>query len=158
MGPLSFPQPIQLMGSYSITTSGVSNTAFVLILLSSIPSLWRLAKRTRRVKATNEPALYEDEDGAATKESQALYSTKRQFTAIFVLVGLGLVTSLGLAIVAIAREHELNYSRVSRVQLWLLFPSWVTLHRPTRNFNVAANQVFRSYCFCKFLIQLWNQT
>lgn len=80
---------------------------------------------TRRVKTTNEPALYEDEDGAATEESQALYSTKRQFTAIFVLLGLGLATSLGLAIVATVRKDQSSYTGLSLVQLWLLFPSWV---------------------------------
>lgn len=118
--------PFREMGSYSITASGISNASFVLLALFTIPSLWRLTKRTRRVKATNEPALYEDEDGAATEESQALYSTKYQFASIFVLLGLGLATSLGLAIVATVRKDQFQSSDLMLVQLWLLFPSWVS--------------------------------
>ena len=120
--------PITVMGSYQITASDISNASLVLIALSTIPSLWRLAKRARRVKTTNEPALYEDEDGAATEESQALFSTKRQFIAIFALLGLGIATSLGLAVAATVRKDQSSYSGLSIVQVWLLFPSWVSIH------------------------------
>lgn len=109
-----------------ISDSAISYTAFALTALSTVPSLWRLAKRTRRVKTTNEPELYEDEDGAATEESQARFSTKRQWIAIFVVVSLALATSLGLAIVATVRKSQSHYSGLSVVQAWLLFPLWVS--------------------------------
>ena len=118
-----------MMGDNIDITSSVSYASAVVIALSTIPSIWRLAKRSRRVKVANEPVLYEDEDGVATEESMAQYSVKWQFTSIFILIGAGLASSLGLAIAATVRKEH-AYSDLSLTQFWLLFPSWVSCHAP----------------------------
>lgn len=107
--------------------SSIANTAYASILfiaLSTVPSIRRLTKTLRQVKPPNDTALYEDEDGVATEESMAKYSTKYSFTVIFGATSLGLAIAFGAAIFAsVARENPLSDLCVT--QLWLLSAAWV---------------------------------
>ncbi|KAH8588532.1 ABC bile acid transporter [Bisporella sp. PMI_857] len=122
--------------------SAVSSVSFVLIALSTIPSVWRLAKHTRHVGAANETALYEDEDGVATEESMARFNTKWHFRGIFAVVGAGLITSLGTAI-AVAVRKNVGYPDLALAQLWLLFPSWIFLLLQIIDTSLVSNCVLR---------------
>jgi len=104
--------------------AGVAYASVVVIALSSIGSILRLAKRPYRVKVPNENRIYEDKDGAATEESMARYSAKVQFVVIFIATAVGLLQSLALAVFATVRKEN-SYSDLSLTQAWLLFPSWV---------------------------------
>ena len=101
-----------------------SYASFILTTLFSIPFISRLAKRPWRVKSTNEEVLYKDEDGTATEESMAKYSTKAQFASISVAAGVGLAVSFAVAVFATVRRGNLS-SNLRLIQLWLLFPAWV---------------------------------
>ena len=99
----------------------VSYAAPALVGVLTIPPVWRFAGFIRRGKTTklDRDAVYEDRDGTATEESMKKYSTKKQFTAIFVGCGVGLAAALALVIVAtIYRFHDIT-------RIWLLFWSWV---------------------------------
>lgn len=106
--------------------ANVSYASIVLIALSTIPPLFRLAKRPWRINRTNEPELYEDEDGVATPESMSRFSVKKHFIAIFAVVALGLAVSFAGAVFGSVRlrSHEF-LGNLLITQLWLLFPAWV---------------------------------
>jgi len=99
----------------------VSYAAPALVGVLSIPPVWRFAGFIRRGKAPklDRNAIYEDRDGAATEESMKKYSTKKQYTAIFLGCGLGLAAAL--ALVVVATSHR--FPDITRI--WLLFWSWV---------------------------------
>ncbi|KAH7417399.1 hypothetical protein BKA64DRAFT_592048 [Cadophora sp. MPI-SDFR-AT-0126] len=99
----------------------VCYAAPALIGILTIPPVWRFAGHIRRGKTTKvgSDAIYEDRNGAATVESMKNYSTKKQFTAVFVACGLGLMAALALVVVA-TLYHFHNIARI-----WLLFWSWV---------------------------------
>ena len=107
--------------------SSVANTSYAFFFLTAvftIPSVSRLIKRPWRVKSTNNDALYEDEDGVATEESMAKYSTKAHFAVIFGAAGLGLAVAFALAVFATVRREN-GFTDLCLTQLWLLFPAWV---------------------------------
>ncbi|PVH85773.1 hypothetical protein DL98DRAFT_511322 [Cadophora sp. DSE1049] len=99
----------------------VSYAAPALVGVLTIPPVWRFAGLIRRGKTVkpDSDAIYEDRDGAATEESMKKYSTKKQFTAVFVACGLGLAAALALVVVATV------YRLPDITRIWLLFWSWV---------------------------------
>jgi hypothetical protein len=102
----------------------LSYTASAVITILTIPSLFRIAKRSWRVRPTN-GSLYEDKDGAASEESTAGYSTKRHFIFIFGAVATGLAVSFALAVFAtVMREH--SFSKLCLINVWVLFATWVS--------------------------------
>lgn len=106
-----------------IPLANVAYASFTLVVLFSLPSIWRLAKAPWRVNPPSSPTLYEDEDGVATEESMAHFSTKRQFVVIFFAAPIGIAASFGLAVWATVLKP--SFSDLIIVQLWLLFASWV---------------------------------
>jgi hypothetical protein len=104
----------------------VSYTAPAFIAAATIPVVWRFAKNIRRAKAIKNDDLYEDEDGKATEESMASYSTKKAFTVIFVGLGLGLAASFALIVDSFVQILEFN----NPVLIWLLFGCWVCSMHP----------------------------
>lgn len=90
-----------------------------LVAVFTIPVIWRFAKSIRSTKIIKEDEIYQDEDGEATEESMAKYSTKRHFIVIFVATGLGVASSFALTIVSTI--NDINYGTI----IWLLFWSWV---------------------------------
>lgn len=108
-----------------ISLANVTHASFSLVVLLSLPSIWRLAKAPWRVNSPSSPALYEDEDGVATEESMARFSAKRQFVVIFFTAAIGIAASFSLAVWAtVLRDSFLD---LTIVQLWLLFASWVSV-------------------------------
>lgn len=110
------------MVNFSIADA--SYGSIVIIAISTIPSIVRLAKR-RRVKAANDGKLYEDADGVATEESMARYSTRHLYTITLVLAALGVATSLAHAIYATVEKNH-DFSKLALTQVWLLFAAWVS--------------------------------
>ena len=106
-----------------ISLARVTYTSFVLVALLSFSSLWRLCTAPWRVNSSSLPALYEAEDGVATEEAMARFSTKRQFLIIFFAAPVGIAASFGLAVWATVLRDL--FSDLTIVQLWLLFTSWV---------------------------------
>lgn len=104
----------------------------ILVALLTISSIQTLVKTARFVKRpAHEETLYEDIDGAATKESTAEFSNTIQFIIIFVAAILGLGISITDAIFAAVKE-DLDFSRsgVPLSAIWLLSLQWVS-HQPT---------------------------
>jgi hypothetical protein len=107
--------------------SSIANTSyasFILTAIFTIPSISRIAKRPWRVNIAND-GVYEDEDGAATEESMAKFSTKRLFAVIYGVTGTGLAISFALAVFATVQRAN-SFSELCLTQLWLLFPAWVS--------------------------------
>jgi hypothetical protein len=104
----------------SLKLASFAGPAF--IAATTIPIIWRFAKNVRRPKPTNDDGLYEDNDGKATQESMASYSTKKQFIFIFTGVGFGLAASFALVVDSLAQPLEFNDPLV----IWLTFGSWVS--------------------------------
>ena len=101
----------------------------ILIALFSLPSIRTLIVRGSRVKNPNhERALYEDEDGIASEDSEAQFSNKPQFIAIFIFALLGLGFSIADAIFTAVQEHfEFVRSGVPILGIWLLVLAWASL-------------------------------
>ncbi|KAL2072642.1 hypothetical protein VTL71DRAFT_11985 [Oculimacula yallundae] len=98
-----------------------SYVAPALVAILTIPPVWRFAKLIRRGKIAkvDRDSIYEDKDGAATKESMEDYSTKWPFTAVFVANAFGIASSLSLVVVAtIYHFHDIT-------RIWILFWSWI---------------------------------
>jgi hypothetical protein len=111
----------------SSSIAAVSYASSIVVAISTIPSILRLAKR-RRVKPANDGKLYEDADGAATEESMAKFSTNWYYLSTLALAIIGLATSLALVIYSTVQMHSrsLDASARSLPQIWLLFISWVS--------------------------------
>lgn len=99
----------------------VSYVIPVLIAIFTIPVIWRFAKNIRSTKTIKEDEIYQDEDGKATEESMAKYSTKRSFILIFLGTALGVASSFALAVIATIESMNIKNSTI----IWLLFWSWV---------------------------------
>lgn len=99
----------------------ISYAAPAFIAAATIPVVWRFAKNIRRAKPIKSGGLYEDEDGKATEESMASYSTKKSFTVIFLGLGFGLAASFALIVDSLVQISEFNDPE----PIWLLFGCWV---------------------------------
>jgi hypothetical protein len=105
--------------------ASTSYASFILTAIFTFPSISRLAKRPWRVKVAKD-GVYEDEDGTATEESMAKYSTKPLFALIYGFTSTGLAVSFALAVFATVRRAN-SFSELCVTQLWLLFPAWVSI-------------------------------
>ncbi|CAL3962101.1 unnamed protein product [Diplocarpon coronariae] len=90
-----------------------------LIVILTLPAIWRFATRLRHGKSVKKEVLYRDRDGVANEDSMAEYQTKRSFAVIFVALGLGSASSLTLVI--LATVYRASYI----TPIWLLFWSWI---------------------------------
>lgn len=110
----------------SSSIAAVSYASSIIVAISTVPSVPRLAK-WRRVKPANDGKLYEDADGAATEESMAKFKPKWYYLSTLALAIIGLSTSLALAIYSTVRVNSksIDVSATSLPQTWLLFVSWV---------------------------------
>jgi hypothetical protein len=102
----------------------------IFIFIFTIASIRSLAKGNWRAKKNpnHDQALYEDEDGAASKESVDQFSNKLQFSIIFAvgLIGLGLSIADAVFTTIQKRSRTAN-SGPHLVGIFLLFPAWVRL-------------------------------
>lgn len=134
-----------------ISVANASWTAFAVVVIFSLPSLWRLCKAPWRVNSPSPPTLYEDEDGIATVESMELFSTKRQFVLIFFAAAIGIAASFGLAVWATVLRD--SFSEFTILQLWMLFASWVgglvsSFCADGANWWVIASNTFATCGYC----------
>lgn len=110
----------------SLVTGAVG--CFVIVLLS-YTSLLRIVKNVSRPDRQGDgetPELYEDEDGAATEETQNAFSDKLPRVMVAVTTGLGLLISLALAVFGAVRPHG-----SLSVEAWISFGAWVRLFHLT---------------------------
>ena len=97
------------------------------VIVLTVPSVWRFAKNTRGVKASDTSRIYEDQDGIATKESMENFSAKKQVAVISFGIALGLAVSFAFAVFATASPSF----TVDVTHLWILFWSWVRSQFPS---------------------------
>lgn len=90
--------------------------AALLVIISAI-RYFRLSRSTKGEVKQN-TKLYEDEDGGASPESQAVYTTKVQNVLATIIANGGLGVSLALAIQA-------TMAGTNVVTFWLHFSLWV---------------------------------
>lgn len=97
-------------------------TALILVFFLTVPSVVKLCKSYHRQKYSRINALYEDEDGIATEETQKEYSaTAPKYLALLSTV-IGFIAS-----VISASFTTINRTRNLYVENWLLFGSWVQI-------------------------------
>jgi hypothetical protein len=93
---------------------------FVVVVLLAITSAIRSFRLSRSAKGEGKHStqLYEDEDGAASPESQAAYTTKVQnvLATIIAIGGLG---------VSLANAIQATKAGTNVVTFWLHFGLWV---------------------------------
>lgn len=118
----------------------VPYAAPALVATFTVRSIWGLAKKFRRNKS-HDVGLYKDEDGEATEESMAEYSTKSSFLIIFIALAMGLATSFALAVMATSWAFSVLDLA------WLLFVSWVG--RSKSDSVEISLTACRLWCFCK---------
>jgi hypothetical protein len=100
-------------------------TAPAFILATNIPVVWKFVENIRQPRQVKSEGLYEDRDGKATEESMAAYSTKKQFTVIFVGLGVGLPASLTLVVDTFAQLMEFHTPEL----ILITFGCWVSHFR-----------------------------
>jgi hypothetical protein len=106
----------------------VAIALIIFIFIFTIPSIRSLAKGNWRLKKNpnHDQALYEDEDGAASKESVDQFSNKLQFIIIFAVVLIGLGLSIADTVFTTIRKQSSTASSGPHlVGIFLLFPAWV---------------------------------
>ncbi len=95
-------------------------TALILVFFLTIPSVVKLFKSYSRGKYARIDALYEDEDGSATEESQTEYSaTLPKYIALLSSMIGFIASTISAAFTTIHPTRNLY------VENWLLFGSWV---------------------------------
>lgn len=112
-------------------------TLAILIIISSIPSIWSLVTgKWLVVKSPNhDEVLHEDEDGAATTESTKEFSNKAQFIIIFAATVLGLAFSIANLVFLTTRKLRLfdglppgKEHGNNGLGIVFLVPAWVISH------------------------------
>lgn len=101
-------------------------TGLSIILLSTVSSVYVLASTGLKTKVRNVSQLYRDEDGVATEDSMAEYSTKIPTILICILSILGLGDAIALAVLSTLGLTNDNYF----IENWLNVASWVFMLRP----------------------------
>lgn len=98
-----------------------------LIAVLSFSSLRKLTVNSRAQQRRQDGRLYEDEDGAASEDSIARFSNKKQFITIFVINILALVLA-GADAIFTAVQHGFAFpgSGVPLLGIYLLVPAWVS--------------------------------
>lgn len=111
---------------YANTAIVVDAVVLFLIIACSIPAVRRIAQRfiaTQKLRYQRPSERYEDEDGIATKESEAAYSYQVQRLLVLLLAVIGLLESLALFVV-----KTQTHNSALGVEQWLRFSAWVGLH------------------------------
>lgn len=101
----------------------VGSVGLGLVGATSIPTIWIIARKISPFKGhryEEHRDLYEDEDGSATEESQAAYSTVVPRSICLAASAIGLLLSIAIAVL-ITTQSELYLFQES----WLTFGSWV---------------------------------
>ncbi|ORY70217.1 P-loop containing nucleoside triphosphate hydrolase protein [Pseudomassariella vexata] len=103
------------------TMLAIAVTALVAIGLFSLPSLQHLTSQLRR--RDTKPEVYEDDDGKATPEAVAAFSTKvpKAFVILFSIIGL--CVSITLAVLSTLSQGDGLF-----VENWLGVGAWVLLN------------------------------
>lgn len=114
-----------LLGSH-YDDAAITLTIFIFIF--TIPSIRYFAKFNWRIKNPNlDQALYEDEDGVASRESTDKFSNKLPFIAAFTFVTIGWGLSIANTIFAAIEGNTHAASPSSHyVAIFLLVPAWVS--------------------------------
>lgn len=97
----------------------VGLAGLVLVFLLTLPSLIGIVAHFREPKTKS--TIYEDEDGVATEESMAGYSTLVPKLLLSILTALGLLTAIALGILATVNVDEDPMC----VENWLNVAQWV---------------------------------
>jgi len=106
-------------------------TALAVSALATIPAVVAHAVRLRAPKAAS--AQYEDEDGEATPESLAAFSTQWQKTHIAVWAAAGLGCQIAFSVILDTSRSSLHVSPEGfSLQNWLLTAAWVRAYRLCR--------------------------
>ena len=99
-----------------------SVTALALSALTTIPTVVAQTARRRNAKPTTK---YEDEDGEATPESLAAFSTAWQKGHILVWAAAGLGCQIAFSVILSAAPSSFGLSEGFSLQNWLLTAAWV---------------------------------
>ena len=109
----------------------------VLILISSISSIWSLVTGSWRIakNPNHDEVPYEDLDGVATLQSTKEFSNKTQFTVIYFVVVIGLALSVADFVFLTANKHPKRFDSPSdddgdsnALGVIILVPAWVDIH------------------------------
>lgn len=119
----------------SIALGEAAIVLFALISLGTLLPARRLF-RTRWKTTTFEDIGYEDEDGAATKDSMAQFSNKRPFIVLFLFALCGLGLSFADLVIATVNAHG---GKNVAVGIWLLPPAWVSRNSFKGNLKLGAD-------------------
>ena len=98
-------------------------TALALSALTTIPAVVAQIARRRNAKPTTK---YEDEDGEATPESLAAFSTAWQKGHILVWAAAGLGCQIAFSVI-LSAPSSFGLSEGFSLQNWLLTAAWVRL-------------------------------
>lgn len=109
---------------HTTTSLAISISCLAVVAALSIPALYQYLERVRARKDQYSELsdLYEDEDGAATEESQEAYS---DFIQRVTLVLISAVASVDALITAILTSAHSDISLA--IEQWLQFATWVSL-------------------------------
>lgn len=122
------------MASHELLLIAISSSGTGFILLLTLPSIIRLLRSRAQNGYTILPGiqdsnnLYEDEDGAATLDSEAAYSSRTVKIFICVVTALGFATSLASAVLSTVLANA-RLTRLSLIQDWMNFTAWVCAPR-----------------------------
>ncbi|KAH8800609.1 hypothetical protein F5884DRAFT_757461 [Xylogone sp. PMI_703] len=99
----------------------------IFIFIFSIPAVRSLARGSWRVRKLDHDAakVYEDEDGAASKESIDQFSNKVQFRVLFAIAGMGF--GLSIEDTVFTAIHQQSPGGPRFVSAFLLCPVWLLL-------------------------------
>jgi hypothetical protein len=112
---------------FSIILSGIITGLIFLLTLPSIPRLiyYRSQNRYNILSGRDDiNAIYEDEDGAATPDSQAAYSSRKFKIIIGLVAALGFVSSLASAVLNSVLV-DTRTTPLLLVQDWTNVAAWV---------------------------------
>lgn len=117
------------MASSHTKSQVVGAVGLGLVGISSIPALLGIYTRSFLCKGSGYDevhALYEDEDGAATEESQKEYSVIVQRYLILTGAVIGLLLSIAASVLSTVHPGGMLF-----LENWLAFGSWVGHHTVT---------------------------
>lgn len=112
------------MAGATTTSLAIAIVALIVVVLLTLPGATKLYYRWSANKKQYQEFTdkYEDEDGVATEESEAAFSTKIQCVLILLFALIGFAVSLVSSVLATLRED----ARLP-VESWLQFAAWVRI-------------------------------
>lgn len=120
------------MGSHD-NSLGVSITATALVLISTVPAFRTIfttlaTSNTKRGKSSTAEKIYEDEDGAATPESQVAFSQKWAKLSITILTIAVFSINVALAVISTLESKTLDEDiKSTMVVVWTSVGIWVSI-------------------------------